>query len=162
MPVYPGALRLARINNLVAVGQIQPEKPAHRIIVIHDQESFHVYANFLLLVFSFSPCSRLCFFGLHDSPVRSSARHALAAGTLAAALPMSHTPTSLLAARGQPSANRTSFLCKSLKQNGDASPFAFFLRTCRTLSHPPCVTPNLLSRFDTPFLWFSIPGTASL
>jgi len=162
MPVYPGAIRLARINNLVAVGQIQPEKPAHRIIVIHDQESFHVYANFLLLVFSFSPCSRLCFFGLHDSPVRLLSspcpcrRHT--SGRLA---DEPHT-YSLLAARDQPSANRTSFLCKSLKQNGDASPFAFFLRTCRTLSHPPCVTPNLLSRFDTPFLWFSIPGNASL
>src|SRR6266404_7632479 len=69
---------------------------------------------------------------------------------------MSHTPTSLLAARDQPSTNRTSFLCKSLKQNGDASRFAFFLRPCRTLRHPPCVTPNLLSRFDTPSLWTSM------
>src|SRR5882672_6498343 len=98
-------------------------------------------------------CASLDFTTL---PSGSSARHALAAGTPAAALPMSHTPTSLLAARDQPSANRTSFLCKSLKQNGNASRFAFFLRTCRTLSHPPCVSPNILSRFDTPFLGISI------
>src|SRR6266478_5181720 len=113
----------------------------------------HVFRIRLLL--------KVCSMGI-DSPVRLLSspcpcrRHT--SGRLA---DEPHT-YSLLAARDQPSANRTSFLCKSLKQNGDASPFAFFLRTCRTLSHPPCVTPNLLSRFDTPFLWFSIPGTASL
>jgi hypothetical protein len=50
-PKIPGGPRgLARVNDLVAVRQIQPEKPAHGIIVIHDQESFHVYASFLLPV----------------------------------------------------------------------------------------------------------------
>jgi hypothetical protein len=40
-------LGIARVDDLVAVGQIQAQKAAHRIIIIYDQESFHWFASFL-------------------------------------------------------------------------------------------------------------------
>src|SRR4029077_10054669 len=48
---------LACVNDLVTVRQIQPYEPPHRVIVIHDQESLHVYASFLSPVRCYLPAS---------------------------------------------------------------------------------------------------------
>ena len=56
-----GLFGIAGVNDFVTVGQIQPHQAAHGVIIIHNQESFHVFANFpiagLLLGFVASTAS---------------------------------------------------------------------------------------------------------